>query len=306
MTRLSAALCIFLAACAIVAAQDHGALPFDPAHQRPVTLVTPEFSAAAVAQPANPTTGQTRLIRLKTRAGESSIALPFGIYQVNSIISGPGKLVVVGMAAGAIYEIAIIDVASARLLDYFTCYSPAVSPNGRYIAYTKLFAPHGTPSPDDHAMLYDVAKSPLENRPPGVRPDDYIDVGFALYPPGIGNREGDNVDVPTNLVNVVAGYYFWEGHNQYFFANRSADEFKVVWVTVNGSIASVRDVVIPPAQLPAKQSGFPPRLVDVSLEGDHVNLSLMSTAQRTIQVSLPNFISIESVDLGKPPLGAKQ
>ncbi len=281
---------------------------FHPEHQQSLKLASPDVTAEIIPEPRDPRTGESHSIfRIKTHARESTVSLPFPFYQVNAIVgSVPGKLVVVGMQAATVYEIGIVDVVSSRVADHFTCYTPAISPNGRYVAYTKFFAPHGAPSPDDHAMLYDVAKSPSENRPLGVGLDDHIDVGFALYPPGISNHESDNVDVLPNLAHVFAGYYFWEDPNQYFFASRSADEFKVVWVAISGSTARVRDVTIPPSQLPIRQNGFPPRLLNFRLEGDLARLSLMSTAQRTIQVDLSTFISIESVDLGKPPLGAKQ
>lgn len=280
---------------------------FHPEHQQRVELVSPDVTAELVPGPRDSRTGESHSIfHVMTRDRQSTVSLPFQFYQVNAIIkSVPGKLIVVGMQAGAVYEVGIVDIVGSRVVDHFTCYIPAVSPNGRYVAYTKFFPPHGTPSPDDHAMLYDAGKSPSENRPLGVKLDDYIDVGFALYPV-TSNRETDNVDVPPNSAHFLAGYYFWEDSDQFLFATRTAEEFRVVWVALSNSTVSVRDILIPPSELPSQQSGFPPKLLNLSLEGDHAILTVMSTAQRTIRANLTSFINIESVDLSRSPLGGKR
>ena len=299
-------LCVMALACVITSGQV--LQKFDPEHQQPAKLVSPELTAEAVAKPEDPTTGVSHSIEINAQGRKLTVPLPFQFSQVNAIIQGPaGKLVVVGRGNAYGYEIGIIDTAASRLVDRFACYDPAVSADGQYIAYTKFFAPHGVPAPEDHAMLYVVARSLLENRPLDLRKDiiasDDEDVGFAVYPPGIGNREGDNVNVPPESAHIVAGYYFWKDAGQYFFADRTPKEFRMVWVAIAHGAAVVRSLVIPPSQSGFVQKEFPPRLEDAKFEGESAKLTIRTNVIRSVVVSLAGFTKVGSVDLAARPAG---
>lgn len=279
---------------------------FHPDHQQAVRLITPEFTAELIPKPRDARTGESHSIfRINKHGRQSYVALPFEFYQVNAILQGvSGKLLVVGMQAGEIYQIGIVNIAESRLVDHFTCYGPAPSPDGRYIAYTKFFAPHGTPSPDDHAMLYDVGKSPSENRPEGIRLDDYIDVGFVLYPPGSSNREADNVDVPLSLVNVIGGRYFWRDPNLYLFGDWKAGEFRIIQVTIGSGVASVRSLLLTQSQIGGIHGDLLIRLVDARFQDHKVSLDVYSNAPHYITVNLEDFGSVGSVNLGIRPMAS--
>ncbi|MGH9530737.1 MAG: hypothetical protein ACRD2S_12565, partial [Terriglobales bacterium] len=194
---------------------------------------------------------------------------------------------------------------NSRVTDYFTCYIPAISADGQYVAYTKFFAPHGAPSPDDRALLYVVSESPAENRASGIRLDDHIDVGFAVYPAEIGNREADNVDVPPELAHTVGGFYIWKDSSRYIFADITANEFSVVSVTVDSGKADVRRLVIPPSQLgPLVSNYFPIRLSSATFENDKVRLILSSNITRPVVINMSDFVDVGSVNLTQRPKGS--
>ncbi len=158
------------------------------------------------------------------------------------------------MVAGYVYELGVLDTNTSRLTDRFMCYDPAISPDGQYIAFTKFFPPHFVTSPADHSMLYVVARSPHENRPEGILLSDEVNVGFEVFPPGIGNRDSDNIGVAPGSDYRVAGadIYIWKGNDQYFFAdgvdfspNGVADQLSLVWVSIGNGSASVRTATVP-------------------------------------------------------------
>ncbi|HEX8814187.1 MAG TPA: hypothetical protein VF753_01690 [Terriglobales bacterium] len=282
------------------AAAAQALLPFDPEHQRAVSLATPDFTAEVVAQAPDAATGQSRGIRIRSRAGDALIPLPFQFYQVNQIVRGPSeRLVVIGESGGSVYQVGVIDIAARRVLDRFMCYIPAVSEDGQYVAFTKFFAPHEVLSPEDHAMLYVVGRSASENRPPGAGLDDDINVGFALYPVGMGNRDGDNVNVQPGASHAVAGYYFWRGIADYFFAVRAAKEFQIIWVSIAGGKALVRGSTV--AGLGPERNDFPFRLDDVEREGDDIKVSVRSNTTRLIALRAGQFADLASTRLYATP-----
>jgi hypothetical protein len=276
---------------------------FHPDRQQPVKLVTTEYTAEIIPRPRDPGTGESRSIfRLVRQGRESVVSLPFQFYQVNAIIQAPAeRVVVVGMLGGVAYELGIVDVAAGRLLDRFSCYNPSISSDGQYIAYTKFFAPHGVPSPDDHTMLYIVSKSAAQNRPDGVRPDDDIDVGFPLYPPGIENREADNVDVPAENAHVLSSYYVWKNSRELFFVDATPEQSRVVWVQVGGSVATVRDMVLPQTRIDKVKHYLSQGFVSVQFPDDLVRVTIKANAARpsVLDLSPADFASAGTVNLEK-------
>lgn len=289
-----------------VSAQNPPGPDFDPEHQRTVRLVTPDLSAEVIARPLPPpATGLIRSIILKTKTGEALIPLSFEFNQVNAVVEGPpGKLVITGMATGSVYVIGILEVAAGKVVDTFRCYEPSISPNGYYVAFTKFFGPHTALSPDFHNMVYNVARSPSENRPPGIRRENNVDVGFALYPPGIGNSTDDNSDVSPESAHTFGGGYFWRD-SQYFFVDRTVRKVQVVWVTIANETAMVHGAAISPSQLGLGHYDVLPRLADVDLEDAKVKFTIYSGVTRPLVVSLADFVSLGSVDLRGQPSGLR-
>lgn len=173
------------------------------------------------------------------RRGESrSVELPSLLSQVTSVRLFEGRFAVLaGMFSGNASEVVVIDVSEAQVTDSFLCYSPSISPDGRYVAFVKYFPGHGIESADDHYMLYDVSLSPTENRPMGVEPKDAIVVGAAVYPEGIGNRRGDNIDVgASGSHNMASELFYWNVEsNAFVFADRFKDEYQAILIRLGTS-----------------------------------------------------------------------
>jgi len=183
-----------------------------------------------------------------------------------------------------------VDIAASRLVDRFSCYSPSVSPDGQYVA-----------------MLYLVARSASENRPSGAGTDDDIDVGFALYPADIGNREADNVDVPPSEAHTLVSYYVWQGSNEFFFADNRAGQIRVVSAEIRYATAVVRDLLVPPQQTETvKQYLTRQGFLSMKLAGGALQLTINSNPKRPVVIglSLSDFEVVESVDLARKPGGS--
>ena len=101
-----------------------------------------------------------------------------------------GRMVVFGDFGGGI-AIDVVDTIHASVLDSFLAYRPALSPNQRWIAYDKFYPLHGVEASDE-IMLYDLTKSPVQNRPDSDARETR-DVGTLIFPPGHQNCPGSNV-----------------------------------------------------------------------------------------------------------------
>jgi len=201
---------------------------FDPSRQKPVSYVDEKIRAELVR---GPEVGRVKLTELST-GKEQLVELPTEMAQVDAIDKGvDGKLVVRGMVNGSTSEVAVIDLGAARVIDRFLCYLPAISYDGRYIAFIKFYPAHFAEGVEDHYMLYDLAIGPQQNRPSGARGDDWTNVGRCIYPPGVGNAESDNVGRPRETVHYSKSRLFWSpNREQLFFADESNSNSQVTLV----------------------------------------------------------------------------
>ncbi len=98
------------------------------------------------------------------------------------------KLAVIG-DAGKSSAVVIFDLATKRLLDWFYCYAPQ-RVSETWIVYVEWYPVHGAGEPKEVVLLYDLTKSPGENRLPGaqrlIAPAPItaapITVGTPIYP----------------------------------------------------------------------------------------------------------------------------
>ena len=97
------------------------------------------------------------------------------------------KLAVMGKA-GRTWSVAILDLAKRQEIDWFYCAVPQrLSTN--WIAYVEWYPDHFV-EPREVVLIYDLTKSPIENRLPGVRAagipapimDISVAVGLPVYP----------------------------------------------------------------------------------------------------------------------------
>jgi hypothetical protein len=192
---------------------------FDPAHQKALSYSDDSVQATLVIGPEH------HSLRILNGATKRQILfdLPFEMAQVDEIRRGfGGKLIVRGMVNGSGSEIVLVDPRSNKLLDKFLCGLPSPSPDGRrYIAFIKFYPLHFAGNIEDHYMLYDVAKDSKENRPSGFV-GDWINVGVPVYPFQIGNKQGDNVELPDGPIHhgVSSGFFWKPDSTQFLFADR--------------------------------------------------------------------------------------
>ncbi len=204
------------------------AITFDPAHQKPVSYSDKSIRVDLII-------GKERdslSILSRASGAEKRVDLPEEIAQVDEIRKVVGnKLVVRGMVNGSGSEIAVIDILSARQIDKFLCYGPRVSPDGRYIAFVKFYPSHFAEGTEDHYMLYDLDKSPRNNRPPVAAGDDWQTVGICIYPTGIGNKAFDNVRRPEGSQHSSRSEFYWNpGKEEVFFADQVDSDDQITLV----------------------------------------------------------------------------
>ena len=209
-----------------------------PAHQEALSYSDDSVQATLVIAPGH------HSLRILNRATKREILfnLPSEMAQVDEMRRGfGGKLIVRGMVNASSSEIVLVDPRSNKLLDKFLCYLPSPSPDGRYIAFIKFYPLHFAGNIEDHYMIYDVAKDGKENRPSGLV-NDMTNIGVPVYPFQIGNKVGDNVELPDGPVHhsVSAGFFWKPDSTQFLFADRlePQNEFNLILVDIdrNGRI----------------------------------------------------------------------
>lgn len=147
--------------------------------------------------------------------------------QVDEIRLTPfGRLVVIGRVLANTSMVTLVDVRSGEVLDSFFCFSPALSPDGRFVSYVKVYPAHFTEGVSAQYVLYDFASKPQENRNGRVSLNNRIDVGLALFPPGSKNEPGDNLTVPLDKRHTMASdAFYWRRDNKtLLFADRANGE----------------------------------------------------------------------------------
>jgi hypothetical protein len=130
----------------------------------------------------------------------SSLRLPFFYGTTAHIRRGAsGKFILFVQSSSSTDGVVILDPAGLTIEDAYMCFQPSVSPDGRYIAFTRLYPPR-SPAPEDRsafAVLYDVLDDKALNR--HQRGAEVLDgdVGMLAY--------------PTKLSTGPMGHEHWQG-----------------------------------------------------------------------------------------------
>ena len=185
-------------------------------------------------------------LRVKESGSEWIVQMPDDMVRITAVRRYQDKkLEIAGMVNGDVWKLAIVDLHTRRVSDQFLCYSPSISDDGRYVAFIKFFPSHGVSSAEDHYMLYDASLSSPQNRPlawpahPGI-------AGRIVYPKGLTNVPGDNVNIDDRPLHQIAsqGFFWNEDSTAYFFCDQVEDRFTVVLVRPSsaGDIVSTLDL----------------------------------------------------------------
>ena len=140
------------------------------------------------------------------------ISLPGVVNEIDEVCPlSDGRLIVFSFTErGGLGEIDIVNSTNGSLLDSIWGFTPAMSPNQRWLAYRKFYPKHTELPVSEEYLLYDLTKSPTQNRPPDVSLSDYQDVGSAIFLLGQKNLEGDNIDLlPPEQQHSAGSELFW-------------------------------------------------------------------------------------------------
>lgn len=130
--------------------------------QVPVETHVGSWSAVAIA--GSP--GRSAMVEVSSGGDSNRIELPIEMVRINEMRIDPlrRRLVVSAMVGGDAHEIAIIDLNTRRVIDEFLALHPAISPNGRYVAYVRHYPQISEVWNGDYYLLYDTAGAPSAQR----------------------------------------------------------------------------------------------------------------------------------------------
>ena len=221
---------------------------FQPSNEQSITV--PSATESIVVKSGNPYS-----VVLQSKDVKKLVLLPPELVQVTMVRLFASKmLIIAGAVNGDADVVIVLDVHSGVVVDKILCYSPSISPNGRYTAFIKFYPTHGISSAEDHYMLYDASLTPSENRPTNISSHPSA-VGRTVYPRDIGNMPGDNVDIEGRpLHRWASDSFFWTaGSDMFVFMDSFQKEYVVVVARVD-AVSKVWTALVP-SQLYCKGLG---------------------------------------------------
>lgn len=136
--------------------------------------------------------------------------LPISISQIAEVCPLADGRLVVFADYGATY-IYIIDTKKPSRVDSFAAWDAAISPDQRWITFVKIYPLHGVEGSNEF-MIYDLRRSPAQNRPEGIEGD--TDVGRVIYPPGQLDFPGSNIGLPKDQQHLGGRGLYWSSDSR--------------------------------------------------------------------------------------------
>jgi hypothetical protein len=161
--------------------------------------------------------GVDQLIVRRPGKPEQHIPIEMHIGSITTIARvAPNRLVAKLTSTQPYAGIAIIELSSGKILDSFACYDPTISPDGRFLAYKKFYAPHFQDDPDnysDFVMTYDLRKTRAENMDfrrlrGNSRERDADTVGTLVYPRNC-TLQPYSADKSVNITYNFPSFLVW-------------------------------------------------------------------------------------------------
>jgi hypothetical protein len=122
----------------------------------------------------------------------------------------------------------IVSESSGDQLDNLGARNPAVSPDQHWIAYRQYYAPQVENPADSNYLLYDLGKTPAENRLPSGDPQAPNPPGRLMYPAAPNHVPVNDylVEVaPEQEHNFASDSFFWSPDSRFVvFADRMGRE----------------------------------------------------------------------------------
>ena len=213
---------------------------------------------------------------IRSRAFEISASVT--LTGVDEYFVSGDKLAVVG-EAGRAEEVVVFDLLTRRKIDWFYCYYPRRLSDD-WIAYVEFYPSMSAEAPTDVVLLYDLTKSPVDNRltrvpaetipAPATGPQP-IQVGIPIYPQlnASGKSYANHVRDNSPPVHVLAHTFVLLPSKRVIFVAAQGEGFPnlrnylvVVDASRGPANVSYRNVEIPRNQL--NRPGENPQFVQVS------------------------------------------
>lgn len=173
---------------------------------------------------------------LRIQGLASAIVFPGVMEEVQQVCPIPqSKMVVLGLANAALYNIDIVGLTDASLLDSFYGFSPIIAPNQRWLVRRKFYPAQSVSS--EEYLLYDLTQDWAHNREPGVSRSDMDLVGKVIYPAVKGNEPFYNVNLPINETHTFrsASFYWAPDSRALAFADSVQGQLSLVLVSLDQS-----------------------------------------------------------------------
>ncbi len=193
------------------------------------TIPLPANIAASFDTPS----GYTQLLFLHANAVEKRLDLAGAVDWIDEVcpISNQRLLIFGSNSDGAV--VFLIDQAKFAIIDSIQCFRPTISPNQRWLAYRKFYPRHTSAPPSAEYLLYDLQRTPEQNRPGGGSMDDNEDVGRTIFPKGLKNEPFDHLSPPESRLHRDAGGFFWtQDSHLLLFGDTLQHHFSIIAVTI--------------------------------------------------------------------------
>jgi len=216
--------------------------PFNPADQRPFRVSKGDIEVSFLdAQRCHQCKAAYQLTFEAADRGRGKtkrFTLSDGPSQVDKIqILDNSRAAILGQYQSNVGMVVLVDLNAGSVIDKWLCFDPSVSPGGSLIVYRKVYPVHFTEGVSSEYLVYQIGRSPAENRPAMASVGDTTNVGIPVYPPGSTNVPGDNTRVEQAAEHQMASSdFFWAGDVKFAFADRAAGVNSIVIVDLSSGV----------------------------------------------------------------------
>lgn len=215
--------------------------PFDPARQQRLSTQDKRMVVRlSKREPCATCPSASRFtfeIQDRATKGVRTLVLENETAQIDAIHLAEGnKLAIFGRVLANTSLVTLVDTLSGKPNDSFFCFKPTLSPNGRFVAFQKVYPAHFTSGVSAQYLIYDIRATPEENRESGIPIDNRIDVGRPIFPEDAENKPGDNLNVsPEKQHTMASSEFYWSRDGKtVMFVDRAGGSNTLIRIDVSG------------------------------------------------------------------------
>ncbi len=276
----------------VVVASEQKAKLFNPEKQKPLRT-----KLGNVILEVKGSSGALSLTHLRNGQEVQSLRMPNTFAQINSIQAiADNKALVLGMANSSVLVAAIVNINKFTLIDSFLAYEPVLSPNLNYLVFSKFYPPHGVSGVEDRVRIYDMTRTPAQNRPVKSEDGADVEVGTPIYPVIDKEKNRANTDLPETDTFNLASTFYWSQDSSKVVFSMSHGEFQLS--LVNASITENRVTAKDISSVCANQC-LSMRVNQVNFDANGVNAKIVGKGARTgfsqsLQISNYDFLVVRN------------